>query len=383
MKSHRLTFRLLRLSFCVLLFGFATMQRGNTVFGLDLRREKKPETAPADAAPAVQAESGTLQTNILQAEPDGSIVLDSTALASDVRGYAGPVPVRVRIGPDGLVASVEPLPNAESPGFFKKLTREGLWQSWDGLTPAEAAEKPVDAVTGATFSSEAAIANVRAALRAMPDTASGTSETASDAVSETVPAAKVAAVAVLLAGALLPLVAHARIARTVRLALNVAVLGFWSGVFLSHARLIGWAGTGLPRDVWSLVGAGLLLVTAFLYPLLGRPGHYCAHLCPFGSLQELAGQVPTRKWRLAPGWVKGLNLARRTLWVTLLLALLLGRAGTALDWELFAAFAWRAVPPLVLALAAVFVALSVFVPRAYCRFVCPTGSLFKFVDSGR
>jgi polyferredoxin len=54
-----------------------------------------------------------------------------------------------------------------------------------------------------------------------------------------------------------------------------------------------------------------------------------------------------------------------------------------LDWELFSAFAWRAAPPLALALAAVFLILSIVVPRPYCRFVCPTGTLFKLAESNQ
>lgn len=403
MNKTTFRFRLLRFFACVLLFGIIAAQRGGKAFGFALHRENKTpsvaESVPSPIAventdtvsPSAETESGTIPAEAVQTEPDGSMAIDSTTLAPNIRGYAGPVPVRVRIGPDGLVAAVEPLPNEESPGFFKKLTRAGLWQSWDGLPVAEAAEKPVDAITGATFSSQAAIENVRAALRAVPDSASAEEEQVPDPTSEMVPdsasapvsVTTIAAVFVLLVAAIAPLVSHARTLRTVRLVLNVIVLGFGSGLFLSHARLVGWAGSGLPRDVWSLAGAILLLVTAFLFPLFGKPGHYCAHVCPFGSLQELAGRIPARKWSLSPALARGLNIARRVVWVALLAALVLGRAGSALDWELFAAFAWRAVPPLVLALAIASVALSVFVPRAYCRFVCPTGSLFKFVDSGR
>ena len=93
-----------------------------------------------------------------------SVTVDSTGLAPGVTGFGGPVPVLVEVT-NGVVAGVSPkLPNDETPGFFKRLDEAGLWKAWDGLPVEVAATARVDAVTSATYSSEAAIANVRAAL---------------------------------------------------------------------------------------------------------------------------------------------------------------------------------------------------------------------------
>ena len=51
-----------------------------------------------------------------------------------------------------------------------------------------------------------------------------------------------------------------------------------------------------------------------------------------------------------------------------------------MDYELFSAFLFRRAAPLVLALAAVFFALSLVTPRPYCRFLCPTGTLIRFAQ---
>ena len=95
-----------------------------------------------------------------------NVTLDSTGLAPGVTGYGGPVTVTVELT-NGVVARVSPkLPNDETPVFFARLEAAGLWQAWDGLPAGVAATARVDAVTSATYSSEAAIANVRAALAA-------------------------------------------------------------------------------------------------------------------------------------------------------------------------------------------------------------------------
>ena len=127
-----------------------------------------PASSPAAPAapPAAQpeAEIDAMKDGGPETDAAGTIVIDSTGLAPGVSGFAGPVPVVVELK-DGVVARVEPkLPNDETPGFFKRLEEAGLWKAWDGLPAEVAATARVDAVTSATYSSEAAIANVRAAL---------------------------------------------------------------------------------------------------------------------------------------------------------------------------------------------------------------------------
>ena len=198
-----------------------------------------------------------------------------------------------------------------------------------------------------------------------------------------VPVKPCAATLVLLLAAVVPLVTKSRRWRTVQLALDVGVLGLWSGSFLSTARLLGWAGSGLRGSAADWATALLLLSMAFLYPLFGRPSHYCLHACPFGAAQELAGRIPARKRTLPPRLVRALTAFRRGLWAALMLAAWCGAWTRWTGWELFGAFAWRAVPPLLLALAAAFLVLAVFTPRPYCRFVCPTGTLLKLAEANQ
>ena len=123
-------------------------------------------TEAANAASAESAEDRSATGHTCPA----SVTIDSTDLAPGVSGFGGPVPVLVEVK-DGVVASVAPkLPNDETPGFFKRLDEAGLWKAWDGLPVEVAATTRVDAVASATYSSAAAIANVRAALAAAAGT---------------------------------------------------------------------------------------------------------------------------------------------------------------------------------------------------------------------
>ena len=89
-------------------------------------------------------------------------IVNTTTLAQDVEGYAGPTPLRIFIK-GGKVQRVEALDNLETPKYFALIKRDIL-PKWDGLTVKKAAALQVDAVTGATYSSEAVVENVRRGL---------------------------------------------------------------------------------------------------------------------------------------------------------------------------------------------------------------------------
>ena len=96
--------------------------------------------------------------------PADTLVVNTTDLCKDIVGYNGPTPLKITIV-DNVVASVEALPNVETPRFFDLVLAGGLLDAVVGKTPAEAAEMPLDAVSGATYSSNAVIANLRAGLK--------------------------------------------------------------------------------------------------------------------------------------------------------------------------------------------------------------------------
>ena len=87
-------------------------------------------------------------------------IINATALADDVEGYVSTTPVKIYIR-NNKVMRVEALENEETPKYFDMMVEKGLLKKWNGQ-PAKTAEKQkVDAVSGATVSSEAVIENVR------------------------------------------------------------------------------------------------------------------------------------------------------------------------------------------------------------------------------
>ena len=98
-----------------------------------------------------------------QAAPADTLVINTTELCKDIIGYDGPTPLVIKVV-NGVVAKVEALPNTESPSYFERVIQGGLLKAVVGKKVSEAAKMKLDAVSGATYSSEAVIENLRAGL---------------------------------------------------------------------------------------------------------------------------------------------------------------------------------------------------------------------------
>ena len=75
--------------------------------------------------------------------------------------------------------------------------------------------------------------------------------------------------------------------------------------------------------------------------------------------------------------VQNLEHFRKILFWVLMILMLAGVWSKWMDYELFVAFIFQSTGWIVIIIAILFLVLSIFVPRPYCRFVCPMGSLFK------
>ena len=93
---------------------------------------------------------------------NGVVIVNTTTIAKDVEGYNGAVPVKIYIKKN-KIEKIEVLKNQETPKYLAQV-KKAMLNAWDGLTVKAAKAKKVDAVTGATFTSEALIENVNKCL---------------------------------------------------------------------------------------------------------------------------------------------------------------------------------------------------------------------------
>ena len=93
-------------------------------------------------------------------------VLFSSPYSDGVKGFNGPTPLLIALDADGRIKNIVLLENQETPNFAKRVVNGGLYQAWNGLTVDEALNKDVDAVSGATYTSNGVKNSLVARLKA-------------------------------------------------------------------------------------------------------------------------------------------------------------------------------------------------------------------------
>ena len=90
----------------------------------------------------------------------GTTTLYTEEYCKDIIGFNGDIPMEINMV-DGKIENINILDNDETPGFLRKVTNSELLESFYGLTPKEAIDLEIDAVSGATYSSTAIIKSVK------------------------------------------------------------------------------------------------------------------------------------------------------------------------------------------------------------------------------
>ena len=100
--------------------------------------------------------------DVMTKSADGTYIVNTTTLAKDVEGYAGPTPVEVHIKNNKIV-KVVPLKTQDGPKYVANVKKEML-PKYESMNVKKGTVGDVDAVTGATFTSKAIQENVRRAV---------------------------------------------------------------------------------------------------------------------------------------------------------------------------------------------------------------------------
>ncbi len=348
--KYKLLQQLLGLLTCILLLLGIAIHRNNKVIGHDLR------------ASSLTTESTERFIS------DGEMVISTYDLAGDIMGYGGRTPLQITIK-DGVIEQIDFLPNSETPSFFDEVKNNPSIARLVGMRVSNALVTPIDVVSGATLSSNAVRENIVRGLLYAQDRELSVQKSTKELSFKTI-----CAIVVILLGCIIPTFFKGSRYRLYQLILNVVVLGFWSGSFISYSLLINYLSNGV--NLWVSIVPILLIITAFILPLFSKRGHYCGWICPFGSLQEIAGRCVKRKWAISARTITFLNYFRNVLWAVLIVIMFCGVTFNWMDYEPFSAFLFQQASPIVIIIAVVFIVLSFFITRPYCRFVCPTGTLF-------
>lgn len=151
---------------------FASVFLLATMFGLCSCGPKLPELPVTEVKPyfADAAKTKAIDTAFYEVkDTKGSklgTVLYSSPYSDNVKGFNGPTPLLIALDADGRIKDVVLLENEETPRFAQTVVEGGLYEAWNGLTVEEALAKEVDAVSGATYTSNGVKKSLNARLQA-------------------------------------------------------------------------------------------------------------------------------------------------------------------------------------------------------------------------
>jgi Na+-translocating ferredoxin:NAD+ oxidoreductase RnfG subunit len=301
-------------------------------------------------------------------------MLNTSPLADSILGFSSsPVPMLIGLNNQNKVIGLELLENAESPDFLEKISQKDFYNSWNGMSLNDAFTNQVDAVTGATETTEAIIHTVNARLGFYLNTKI---DAAPINIWEYV---RTALGILVILGALLQFFIPRKMNkyRKYHLLATVLILGIWMGKFISSVSLYNWLifGMSIPDKIFIFI----ILLLSIILPLITGKMFYCSHICPYGATQNLMGKITKNKLKIPPSIKAFLTNLREKIFATIVLLLIIGISIDLTNIEPFSAFLFGIASTPIIILAVLFVVLSVFTPRPWCNYFCPTGQFLEII----
>ncbi len=290
-------------------------------------------------------------------------------------GYAGEVPIFIRLDSNMIIRAVKMFPNNETPRFLFWLEQVNFLNSWNGKSLEEAAESRVDAVAGVTLTSSTVIANFADVLE---DTLQNKYIYQYGYKKTTI---RILEILLLLFAFASFTLKSFRKYRNWFLISNVIVFGFVAGNFLSLEMLEGYL-TG-SVTFWGNPILWIILISGILVPLITNKHFYCSYICPFGAAQELVGRIPIRKKKLPRLLKRILAFTRPIIFGVIIIMIILNYLADLSSIEPFATFIYRVASPMTIIIAILSLLLSIFVNKPWCLWFCPTGEFLDLFRSSK
>jgi len=297
----------------------------------------------------------------------------NTSPGSDsIIGFASSVPLLLGFNKKDILLGITLLKNYESPDFVQKIIKKGFVNTWDNPAISEIANLKVDAIAGATLTSVAIEKTLKHSI--------GKISKQAVSISDEVDYLGVFKVVM---GYLLVVIALLQFFSIVKLKklkvyfqlILIIILGFWMGSFLSLFSVYNWTLHGI--DLSSKLFVFIVLTFSVVLPLITDKSFYCTYLCPFGASQDIMGKIRKERIKLSPNVKKFLSSLREKIFATIMLVLFTGVGLDLTNVEPFSAFLFRSASIPIVVMAVTFLILSVFIPRAWCNYACPTGYVLE------
>lgn len=297
------------------------------------------------------------------------------AVIAGSSGYGGKLSVLTVIQETGQIKSVSLLENHETPTYLKKILNSGILRKITNQNIKDNLSG-IDAVSGATVTSEAIIAAAQKGNAQIGNRQLGLQIPDNQKINFTWK--DIAALGLLLS-AVCASALKARKLRPWLLALAVLFIGFLGNYSLTYGSFIGLLSGNLPvfseRPIWYAMVPGILIIT-----LVWGKNFYCSWLCPFGAVQEgLYHSLNLFEFSSSPGIKSKIaGLRWPVCWLAAMLALLFNN-GQIAGYEPFAVFFNASGNTAQWIIVMIIVGVSITQIRFWCNTFCPVGFILNFL----
>lgn len=301
----------------------------------------------------------------------GSDTVGKCILVEGNPGYGGKVPLLIGLKKDTIL-KIHLLANNETDEFMEYIKQDKLLARWEGMSLNTAFSTEVDAVSGATESSNAIIRGMRQGTAQYLNKEERNIEMDFASIIK-----DLLFLLVILLSVLMSYVKSMKKYRWIYLIILVLVIGIYTGKVLSLKLLYGWLSNGIAwKTNWQ---STILLIMAVSMPLLKRPKFYCNYLCPMGAFQEIMNKIsPAKKRNIR---LKSSPLSLSEIYLALILiSLVLGFQIELSSLEPFMVFLFKVAGSALFIFAAIIAIMSFFFHKPWCA-LCPTGCLIDKVHN--
>jgi len=308
-------------------------------------------------------------------------ILDSRDLGTSASGYGGPLHLAIRVNSKGTLMGFRVINSHETPSYLHSL--ENWFHTLTGRSLVNDSFARVDAVTGATLTSRAVIRTLEQSGQTFASQVLGIVNSPSGTLSRQPYAAVGRRDGFLLLVffiTALGLRSTPRVwVRRIWLVLMVVICGGWLNLQFSSQQVFSLLSLRFP--VVALSAAFFLVVLLPVLTLLFG-NIYCGHLCPFGALQELIGDLRPASMATDPS--KRLfrygRLVKYVLLFICVLAFSLTRDDSILVIDPLITFFGYSIETAAFTIALVVLVSSFFYRRFWCRNLCPAGAFLALLN---
>lgn len=309
----------------------------------------------------------------------GRYILTSP-FCNDVIGYGGNLSLAVIADENEKITSVLIIDHRETPAWVSGLENIGFFNSWNGKTLAELEEMKTDAVSGATYTSEAVgkIIRKRAGIfTGKTDYVKSVTKTEISLLKSPHEVVLYLILFISLLGIYIKKINKFRIFIQI---ISIIFFGVISGKFISIYFLESLSLNGISiLTSWTTV---ILLFLSVLVPLFFNKHYYCYYICPFGGVQTILGKIPVKKFTPKAGIIIFFRRLRLLIFISLLIAVSASVNINMTMIEPFSVFIFSSASIITITGSIIIFIASVFIKNPWCVYLCPTGQFFDLIKDG-